>query len=158
MDAIKVLYVCVHNSARSQMAEAFTNFLGKEGKYREDVSIEADSAGFEPGQLNPVVIDVMKEIGIYISKNKTNSVFEFFKQGRRYDYVITVCDESTAEQCPLFPGIVLRKHWSFKDPSSLTGTKEEIKAETRKIRDQIKAAVEEFIKTADISKDFRKKE
>jgi arsenate reductase len=145
MKIIKVLYVCVHNSARSQMAEAFTNTLGREGKYRKDVSFEAESAGFEPGKLNPVVVEVMKEIGIDISNNKTDSVFEFFKEGRLYDYVITVCDESNAEQCPIFPGITSRKHWSFKDPSTLSGTKEEVKIETRKIRDQIKEAVENFI-------------
>jgi arsenate reductase len=127
------------------MAEAFINAVGKEGKYRKDVTIEAESAGFEPGKLNPVVVEVMKEIGIDISNNKTNSVSEFFKEGRLYDYVITVCDESNAEQCPLFPGVTARKHWSFKDPSALTGTKEEIKIETRKIRDQIKEAVEKFI-------------
>jgi arsenate reductase len=148
MDVIRVLYVCVHNSARSQMAEAFTNILGNDETYRKDVTFEAESAGFEPGKLNPVVVKVMKELDIDISNNKTNSVFEFFKQGRLYDYVITVCDESQAEQCPTFPGIVTRKHWSFKDPSALTGTPEEIKTGTRKIRDQIKAAVEEFIKTA----------
>jgi len=145
MKVIKILYICVHNSARSQMAEAFTNTLGREGKYRKDVSVEAESAGFEPGQLNPVVVEVMKEIGIDISNNKSNSVFEFFKEGRLYDYVITVCDESNAEQCPIFPGVTARKHWSFKDPSALTGTKEEVKIEIRKIRDQIKEAVEMFI-------------
>jgi arsenate reductase len=145
MNVIKVLYVCVHNSARSQMAEAFTNGVGREGKYRKYLSFEAESAGFEPGKLNPAVVEVMKEIGIDISKNKTNSVFEFFTEGRLYDYVITVCDESNAEQCPTFPGVTTRKHWSFKDPSFLTGTKEEIKIETRKIRDQIKEAVEKFI-------------
>lgn len=145
MNVIKVLYVCVHNSARSQMAEAFTNTAGREGKYGKDVTIEAESAGFEPGKLNPAVVEVMEEIGIDISNNKTNSVFEFFKEGRLYDFVITVCDESNAEQCPLFPGVTTRKHWSFKDPSALTGTKEEIKIETRKIRDQIKEAVEKFI-------------
>jgi arsenate reductase len=149
MKVIKVLYVCVHNSARSQMAEAFTNTLGKEGKDRKGVSIEAESAGFEPGQLNPVVVEVMKEIGIDISNNKTNSVFEFFKEGRLYDYVITVCDESNAEQCPTFPGVTTGKHWSFKDPSALTGTKEEVKIEIRKIRDQIKDAVEKFIDSMD---------
>ena len=145
MKVIKVLYVCVHNSARSQMAEAFTNTLGRGGKYKKYLSVEAESAGFEPGKLNPVVVEVMKEIGIDISNNRTNSVFEFYKEGRLYDYVITVCDESNAEQCPIFPGATTRKHWSFKDPSALTGTKEEIKNETRKIRDQIKEAVEKFI-------------
>lgn len=145
MKLIKVLYVCVHNSARSQMAEAFTNYMGREGKYRKDARVEAESAGFEPGRLNPVVIEVMKEIGIDISNNKTNCVFEFYKEGRLYDYVITVCDEGKAEHCPIFPGVTTRKHWSFKDPSTLTGTKEEIKTEIRKIRDQIKKAVEKLI-------------
>ena len=155
MNVIKVLYICVHNSARSQMAEAFTNLLGRGGNLRHDVTFTAESAGLEPGKLNPVVVAVMKEIGLDISKNKTNSAFEFFKAGRRYDYVITVCDESSAEQCPVFPGVTIRKHWGFSDPSALTGAQEEIIAETRKIRDQIKAAVETFIKTADPVKDFR---
>jgi arsenate reductase len=144
MNIIKVLYVCIHNSARSQIAEAFTNTLGKNGKYNKEISFEAESAGIETGQLNPTAIEVMKEIGIDISENETNSVFEYFKQGRLYDYVITVCDESNAEKCPVFPGITSRKHWSFKDPSALSGTKEEIKSELREIRDQIKEEVEKF--------------
>ena len=155
MNVLKVLYICVHNSARSQMAEAFTNFWGRAGNLRQDVAFTAESAGLEPGNLNPVVVEVMKEIGIDISKNKTNSVFEFFKEGRRYDYVVTVCDESRAEQCPVFPGVTKRKHWGFRDPSALAGTQEEIKTETRKIRDQIKEAVETFIKNADPAADFR---
>jgi arsenate reductase len=137
------------------MAEAFTKLWGSAGKIRQDVAFTAESAGLEPGSLNPVVVEVMNEIGIDISKNKTDSVFEFVKEGRRYDYVITVCDESNAEQCPVFPGVTRRKHWGFRDPSALTGTAEEIKAETRKIRDQIKAAVETFIKTAEPARDFR---
>jgi arsenate reductase (thioredoxin) len=144
MNIIKVLYVCIHNSARSQIAEVFTNTLGKDGKYNKKISFVAESAGIEPGQLNPTAVEVMKEIGIDISGNETNSVFEYFKQGRLYDYVITVCDESNAEKCPVFPGITSRKHWSFKDPSALSGTKEEIKNEIRKIRDQIKGEVEKF--------------
>jgi arsenate reductase len=155
MKVIKVLYICVHNSARSQMAEAFTNLLGRGDHLRQDVTFNAESAGLEPGRLNPVVVEVMKEIGIDISKNRTKSAFEFFKQGRRYDYVITVCDESSAEKCPVFPGITIRKHWGFSDPSALTGTAGEIKAGTRQIRDQIKTAVETFIKDADPPRDFR---
>lgn len=143
----KVLFVCVHNSARSQMAEAFTNQLGTDVKIRRDVFFKAESAGFEPGKLNPTVVEVMKELNIDISENKTNSVFEFFKEGRLYDYVITVCDESKAEQCPTFPGIAHRLHWSFQDPSSLTGTREEILKETRRIRDAIREAVILYIKS-----------
>jgi arsenate reductase len=97
--------------------------------------------------LNPVVVEVMREIGIDISKNKTDSVFEFFKEGRLYDYVITVCDEATAERCPVFPGVTTRRHWDLKDPSALTGTEEEIKIEVRKIRDKIKEEVLKFIRS-----------
>jgi arsenate reductase (thioredoxin) len=136
----KVLFVCVHNSARSQMAETFLNDLGK-GKFI------AESAGLEPGALNPIVVDSMKEIGYDISNNKTKSVFDFFKQGKLYGFVITVCDESNSERCPIFPGLTQRLHWSFPDPSGLTGTYEENLTMTGKIRDQIKEKVEAFIKT-----------
>ena len=97
MNQTKVLFICVHNSARSQMAEAFLN------KYGGDKFI-AESAGLEPGKLNPIVVDAMKEVGIDISANQTKGVFDFFKQGRRYHYVVTVCDEANAERCPIFPG------------------------------------------------------
>jgi len=139
MEKIKVLFLCVHNSARSQMAEAF---LKKYGGDRFSV----ESAGFEPGTLNPVVVEAMKEINIDISANKTNSVFEFFKQGKRYDYVITVCDESSAERCPVFPGLTQRLHWSLEDPSSFTCPHEEKLEKTRKIRDKIENKVIEFLK------------
>ncbi len=137
MDKKKILFVCVHNSARSQMAEAFVNHLFGD-------SFIAESAGLEPGILNPIVVEAMKEIDIDISKNKTKSVFDFYKKGNLYNYVITVCDESSAEQCPLFPGITKRIHWSFEDPASFTGTHEERLIRTREVRDQIKKKVEEF--------------
>lgn len=89
----KVLFVCIHNSARSQMAEAFLNGLGGE-------LFEAQSAGFEPGKMNPLVVEAMAEIGYDLSKNETNSVFEFFKDGKRFNYVVTVCDEGAAQRCP----------------------------------------------------------
>ena len=137
----KVLFVCIHNSARSQMAEAFLNLYGKE-------EFEAESAGLEAGRLNPNVVKVMAEVGIDISKNQTKSVFDFFKQGRRYNAVVTVCDEASAEQCPIFPGRVKRVAWSFPDPSALSGTQEEVLAETRKVRDMIREKVLAFIKEA----------
>ncbi|MGA7836495.1 MAG: arsenate reductase ArsC [Ignavibacteriaceae bacterium] len=143
MKKIKVLFVCIHNSARSQMAEAFLNHLGKD-------KFIAESAGFEPGILNPVVVEVMKETGIDISGNKTKSVFDFFKEGRTYHFVITVCDESAAERCPIFPGIAKKLHWGFKDPSSIEGTLEEKLRGTRIIRDQIKAHIEKFISDPEI--------
>jgi arsenate reductase (thioredoxin) len=134
MKKTKVLFVCVHNSARSQMAEAWLNFL-----YGD--RFEAQSAGLEPGRLNPLVVAAMVEAGLDISQNKTKSVFDFFKRGELFSWVITVCDESAAERCPLFPGMVKRLHWSFPDPSRLTGTAEEKMAAIRKIRDAIRDTV-----------------
>ena len=131
----KVLFICVHNSARSQMAEAFLN------KFCGDY-FDAHSAGLEPGKLNPLAVEAMREIGIGISQNQTQSVFDVFKSGELFPYVITVCDESSAERCPIFPGVTKRLHWSFPDPAALTGTREERLAGTRKIRDQIRARIE----------------
>ncbi len=134
----RVLFVCIHNSARSQMAEAFLNRLG-------DELFEAKSAGFEPGNMNPFVVEAMNEIGYDLSANETNSVFAFFKDGKRFNYVITVCDEGAAQKCPIFPGVTHRIHWSFEDPSSFEGSHEEKLAKTRAVRDAIKAKVQEFV-------------
>jgi arsenate reductase (thioredoxin) len=139
MDKKRVLFVCIHNSARSQMGEAYLKQLGGE-KY------EVESAGITPGSLNPFAVRVMAEDGIDISRNLTKSVFDFYKQGRFYSYVITVCDKEAAEQCPIFPGNGKRLHWSFADPSRVEGTEEEKLAKVRSIRDEIKARVIEFIR------------
>ena len=138
MSKTNVLFVCLHNSARSQMAEAFLNSLAGDKFF-------AESAGLEAGTINPYVVQVMKEVGIDISQNKTDSVFEFFKQGRLYAYVIAVCDAASAERCPVFPGVCNRINWSFPNPAEFKGTDEEILAETRKVRDLIKADIEKFI-------------
>jgi len=138
MKPIRVLFVCVHNSARSQMAEAYLNHFG-EGRF------EAESAGLEPGTLNARVVQVMKEVGIDISRNQTKSVFEIFKRGGLYQFVVTVCDETSAEKCPIFPGVSKRLHWSFADPSSLTGTEDEKVGRTREIRDEIKRKIKSWI-------------
>ncbi len=136
----KVLFVCVHNSARSQMAESFLNQLAGD-------EFEAESAGLEPGKLNPAVVQVMSEIGIDISGNQTKGVWQFFKQGRIFQYVITVCDAATEELCPIFPGITKRLSWPFTDPASFKGSQEEILTATRLVRDSIRAEVENFIDT-----------
>jgi arsenate reductase len=133
----KVLFVCIHNSARSQMAEAFLNEICGE-------EFEAHSAGLEPGKLNPVVVEAMKEIGIDISGNQTKAVFDMLKSGKSFTYVVTVCDETSAERCPIFPGITKRLHWGFPDPSAFLGTREQMLARTREIRDMIKSKVEEW--------------
>jgi arsenate reductase (thioredoxin) len=131
----KVLFICVQNSARSQMAEAFLNEIC--GDY-----FEAHSAGLEPGKLNPLAIEAMREIRIDISQKQTQSVFDVFRSGELFSYVITVCDETSAERCPIFPGVARRLHWSFPDPAALSGPREERLAGTRKIRDEIRTRVE----------------
>jgi len=138
MEKKKVLFVCVHNSARSQMAEAYLNNFGGEKFF-------AESAGIEPGELNPVVVKAMLEDNIDISQNKVKSVFDLFKKGKTYDYVITVCDPEAGEKCPLFPGKVIRYHWFFPDPSQFEGDEEEKLKKVREIRDKIKETIKKFI-------------
>jgi arsenate reductase (thioredoxin) len=139
MEKKKVLFVCVHNSARSQMAEAFLNHL-----YGD--KFIAESAGLESGTLNPLVVEVMKEVGIDISNNKTKSVFDFYKGGKLYSYVFTVCDAASSEMCPIFPGLLTQTiHWSFEDPSSFIGSHEERLEKTRKVRDAIRDRIETWI-------------
>jgi arsenate reductase len=133
----KVLFICVHNSARSQMAAALLN-------KRCGDFFEAESAGLEPGKLNPLAVEVLGEVGIDISKNKTQAVFDVFKSGQLFAYVITVCDESEAEACPIFPGVTSRLHWSFSDPSKFTGTPEDKLKQTRGVRDQIDNQIRRF--------------
>ncbi|MEI7884439.1 MAG: arsenate reductase ArsC [Clostridia bacterium] len=135
---IKVLFVCSHNSARSQMAEAFLNKLG-EGCF------EAESAGLEIAQLNPLVIKVMEEIGYDLSRNSIDSVFDFYKAGKTYSVVVKVCDQANGQQCPVFPRTFKVLDWNFDDPTAFQGTDEKKLAKTRKVRDEIKAKVEEFI-------------
>ena len=133
----RVLFLCVHNSARSQIAEA--HLLATAGG-RFDVQ----SAGLKPKEINPLVIEVLREEGIDISGKKTHSAFEFYQQGRLYDYVITVCDEEIEAQCPVFPGITRRLHWPFPDPAAVTGTREEKLAKVRAIRDTIEAKIDQW--------------
>jgi len=140
MNKKRVLFVCVHNSARSQMAEAFLNSLAGD-------RFEAHSAGLEPGVLNPLAVEVMKEMGIDISQKQTKSAFDLFKKGELFSYVVTVCDAASAEMCPLFPGLLSRQiHWSFEDPSVFTGTHEERLEKTRQVRDAIKSKIGEWLR------------
>ena len=120
------------------MAEAYLNELGK-GLF------QADSAGFEPGNLNPLAIEVMKEDGIDISNNKIDDVVDFFKEKRFYGYIITVCDDAKAQKCPIFPGVPKRFHWNIEDPSSFDGSFDEKLAKTKIVRDKIKKNVMDFI-------------
>ena len=133
----KVLFICIHNSARSQMAEAWLNHICG------DV-FEAQSAGLEPGKLNPLAVQVMGEAGVDISRKKTQAVFDVYETGSLFAYVVTVCDGASAERCPVFPGPTRRLHWSFPDPSAVTGSEEEKLARVRGIRDEIRSKIEEW--------------
>jgi arsenate reductase len=133
----KVLFICVHNSARSQMAAAFLNQVCC-------VEFEAQSAGLEPGSLNPLVVDAMREIGFDISRNKTQRVFDVWKSGQIFEYVITVCSEAEAEGCPIFPGITKRLHWPFTDPATFQGSDAAKAEQTRQVRDAIRRKIEEW--------------
>ena len=136
---MKVLFICVHNSARSQMAEAFLNELGGD-------RFQVESAGFEPGTLNPLVVEAMGEIGIDISMKQTKEIFDLYRQGRSYSFVISVCDQVHAEKCPIFPGLSKKLIWSFEDPSSFIGSKEEKMEKIRIVRDNIQSEIASFIK------------
>jgi protein-tyrosine-phosphatase len=137
----RILFVCIHNSARSQMAEAFVNQMCK-GSY------EAHSAGLEPGVLNPLVVEAMREVGIDIAGAKTKSVAGMLAEGPTFTRVVTVCDEASAERCPTFPGGAQRDHWGFPDPSALAGTHEERMVAVRRIRDDIRHRVSQWCRLA----------
>ena len=127
-----VLFICKHNAVRSQMAEAFLNNI-----YGDRYS--AFSAGSDPTQIDPLVITVMKEVGIDVSSYKSKGLNVF--QDYHFDYVVTVCDQAN-ESCPYFPGGNLRIHKSFSDPSKLQGWHEDVIKEYRRIRDEIKNWIE----------------
>jgi arsenate reductase (thioredoxin) len=133
----RVLFVCTHNAARSQMAEGLLR-----APYGE--LYEVFSAGTEHASVSPYAVKVMSEIGIDMGAHRSKSVQEFL--GQQFDYVVTVCDQAK-EACPYFPGGKKILHQSFADPSGLTGTEEEITEGFRRIRDEIKSWIEnEFVK------------
>jgi arsenate reductase len=133
----KVLFVCVHNSARSQIAQELLNRMCSD-------EFEAQSAGLEPGVLNPLAVEVLREEGIDISGRETRAVFDILKSGQMFAYVIAVCDGANAQRCPIFPGVTTRLNWSFPDPSTFEGTWEEKLEQTREVRDMIEAKLQEF--------------
>ena len=127
-----ILFMCVANSSRSQMAEGFARILAPEG-------VEVSSAGSQPSRLNPLAVRAMQEIGVDISSHWSKSVDEIDKD--RVHTVITLCAE---EVCPVFPGQVERHHWPFEDPAAAKGTEEDQLASFRRVRDQIRAKLEEY--------------
>ena len=117
------------------MGEAFLNQLCGS-------NFEAQSAGLERGELNPIVVEAMKELGLDISRNRTKLVSELYQSGHCFAYVITLCDEGKSQRVPIFPGMTTRLHWSFRDPSSYHGSRDYRLNRTRDIRDAVKAAIE----------------
>jgi arsenate reductase len=138
MEKKKVLFVCIHNSARSQMAEAFLNKLGGE-------RFAAESAGLEAGTLNPLAVEAMAEVGIDISGNTPRRAIDLLNSGKRFHYVITVCDAINAQKCPVFPNTLQHLHWSFLDPALLQGHHDEKMKAVREIRDAIREKIEAWI-------------
>ncbi len=124
----KVLFLCTHNSARSQIAEGLLRFL-RGGRY------EAHSAGTQPSRLNPYVKKAMGELGIDMSAHRSKKVDEYI--GAEFDYIVTVCDQAK-ETCPYLPGGKEYMHKSFTDPSGFSGTEDEIMAAVRRVRDEIR--------------------
>lgn len=134
---VRVLFVCTHNSARSQMAEGFLNALGR-GRFI------AESAGTEARGLHPFAIQAMGEEGIDVATHQSKTIDRFLL--RPFELVITVCDDA-AESCPVFPNAAERRHWSFPDPSRATGTDEERFAVFTRVRDAIRERIERELLT-----------
>jgi arsenate reductase len=128
----RVLFLCTHNSARSQMAEGVLRNLGED-------RFEVHSAGTEATRVRPLAVRAMDEIGIDISGQESKTLERYL--GEPFDYVITVCDEAN-EACPFFPGAKNRLHWSFRDPSRATGSDEERLEVFREVRDEIRERIE----------------
>ena len=129
----RVLFICTHNSARSQMAEGLLRQLGN-GRF------EVFSAGTEATFVRPLAIKAMAELGIDISKQQSKKLDRYLEEP--FDDVITVCD-TAAETCPIFPGAAHRRHWSFEDPSKATGSEDEQLAVYRRVRDEIRSRIEQ---------------
>src|SRR4029450_1738929 len=129
----RILFICTHNSARSQMAEGLLRFLGGD-------QFEAFSAGTEATHVRPLAIKAMAELGIDISNQQSKTLERYLKEP--FDEVITVCD-TAAEACPLFPGAAKMHHWSFRDPSKATESQEEQLAVYQHVRDDIRTRIED---------------
>jgi arsenate reductase len=128
----RVLFLCTHNSARSQMAEGLLRHLAGD-------RFEAHSAGTEATHVRPLAIRAMAEIGVDISGQESKTLARYVKEP--FDHVITVCDDAN-EACPVFLGAKSRLHWSFRDPSRADGTEEERLAVFRRVRDEIRRRID----------------
>jgi len=134
----RVLFLCVHNSARSQMAEGLL-------RARAGDSFDVHSAGNAATAVRPLAVRAMAELGIDIGGQRSKSVDEY--AGQRFDYAITVCDDAK-EACPYFPGAATQIHWRFDDPAAATGSEDERLAVFRRVRDEISEQIEGFVRDA----------
>ena len=134
----RVLFLCSHNSARSQMAEGLLRAWG-------GPRFEVFSAGTEATEVRPLAIRAMAEIGIDITGHTSKTIATF--DGQEFDYAVTVCDDAR-EACPYFPGAGQQLHWSFEDPSAAAGSEDERLAVFRRVRDQIGERMKEFVRSA----------
>lgn len=141
----RVLFVCVHNAARSQMAEALLRHLAGD-------RFEVESAGFEPRPVNPLAVEAMRLVGIDISGARPKEVFDLYRRGRQFQYVIGVCDGASGERCPIFPGATERLQWDFPDPAEFPGTREERLARVVALRDEIAARIQAWLAELDQSR------
>lgn len=135
---IKVLFICIHNSGRSQIAEEYLKRIGGD-------RFEVESAGYRPTVLHPLIEKVMEEDGFDLSGKKTQSAWDLFKEGRLFNYVITVCDRAQEEECPLFPKPFFQLNWPYPNLESFIGTEDEKIEQARALRDSIKEKVEQFV-------------
>ena len=142
MTRTRVLFLCTHNSARSQMAEGFLRDLAGD-------RVEVDSAGTEATRVHPLAIRAMGEVGINLGGHRSKSVDSLLD--RPWDYVITVCD-SANERCPLFPGHATRLHWSFDDPAQAAGTEDERLVTFRRVRDEIATRLKQWLMSRPLSR------
>jgi arsenate reductase len=138
MEKARVLFLCTHNSARSQTAEGMLRSLAGD-------HFEVYSAGTEATHVRPLAVRAMDEIGIDISGQESKTLERYLREP--FDYVITVCDDAN-EACPFFPGAQSRLHWSFEDPSQATGSEEERLAVFRRVRDEIRERIEKELVNA----------
>jgi len=131
----RMLFLCTHNSTRSQMAEGWLRHLAED-------RFEAHSAGSEATRVRSLAIRAMAEAGVDISGQRSKNLDEY--RGQPFDYVITVCDQA-AEECPVFPGGGMHLHWSLPDPSQAAGTEEERLQVFRKVRDRLRRLIEQLL-------------
>ena len=134
---IRVLFLCTHNSARSQMAEGWLRHLAGD-------RFEGHSAGTEATHVRPLAVQVMAEVGVDISQQESKTLVRYLEEP--WDFVITVCDQAN-ETCPLFPGGKQRRHWSLPDPTQASGSEEQRRAVYWHVRDALRVQIEQLITT-----------